>query len=138
MTEHVELPRTLAIALLQEAQHAPDREVCGLLAARNGEPHRVIPVKNSAVDKRRLFDMDERELINAVKAMREAGEELFAIYHSHPDSAPEPSQRDIGRAGYPDALHLIVSLEIKGVLQMRGWRLNGETPVPVEIGVREA
>ena len=137
MTEHVELPRTLAITLLHEAQRASDREICGLIAMREGRPSRVIPIRNAAADPRHLFDMDERELIDAMKTMREHGETLFAIYHSHPDTAPEPSRMDMERAGYPEALHLIISLQIKGVLQMQGWRLDDTSPRLVQIGVRE-
>lgn len=134
--ERIDLPRPLTLALLHQAQRSPEREVCGLVTARGGTL-RVIPIRNTAADPRHLFDMDERELIDAMRQSRERGEQLFAIYHSHPDAAPEPSLADIERAGYPDALHLIISLEIKGVLQLRGWRLNGASPVPVEIGVRE-
>ena len=134
---HVELPRTLAIRLLAEAQRTPEREVCGLIAARESVPCRVIPVRNAADDARRLFDMDERELVNAMKTMRENDETLFAIYHSHPQAAPVPSQADIARAGYPEKLHLIISLETKGVLQMRGWRFIDGQAVAVNVGVAE-
>lgn len=133
----IELPRPLAITLLHEAQRAPDREVCGLIAARKDGTYRVIPVRNTASNPRQLFEMDERELVNAFRTMRENGENLFAIYHSHPDSAPSPSKKDMQRSGYPDALHLIISLEIKGVLQMRGWRLDDSEPRAVEVGVSE-
>lgn len=136
MTERIELPRTLAIALLQQAQRFPDREICGLIAERE-QAFRVIPVSNAAMDQERLFDMDERELIDAMKTMRANGETLFAIYHSHIDSAPEPSRRDIERAGYPGVLHLIISLETKGVLQMRGWRLDDCISRAVDVGVRD-
>lgn len=137
MNARVDLPRKLAITLLHEAQRFPDREVCGLISASGQVPVRVIPVRNAATDARHLFEMDERELIDAMKAMRANGETLFAVYHSHPDGAPEPSLADIERAGYPDVLHLIISLETKGVLQMRGWRLDGAAPRAIEIGVRD-
>lgn len=133
----VDLPRPLAIRLLHEAQKFPEQEVCGLIATRDGVPCRVVPVRNAAGDVRRLFDMDERELIDAVKTMRDNGEELFAIYHSHPDAAPVPSKADIGRAGYPEKLHLIISLHTKGVLQMRGWRFDDGIARAVEVGVAE-
>lgn len=133
----IELPRPLAIRLLHEAQKTPDQEVCGLIAARDGLPCRVVSVRNAANDVQRLFDMDERELIDAVKGMRERGEELYAIYHSHPDAAPVPSEADIARAGYPEKLHLIISLETKGVLQMLGWRFVDGNPEVVEVGVAE-
>lgn len=133
----IDLPRPLAIRLLHEAQQTPDQEVCGLIAARDGVPCRVIPVRNAARDVQQLFDMDERELIDAAKAMRGSGEELFAIYHSHPDAAPVPSRADIERAGYPEKLHLIISLQTKGVLQMRGWRFTNGNAEAVEVGVAE-
>ena len=56
--------------------------------------------------------------------MREQQEELFAIYHSHPTAPAEPSATDLEMANYPDALYLIISLNTKGVLEMRGFRLN--------------
>ncbi|MBW3568106.1 MAG: M67 family metallopeptidase [Proteobacteria bacterium] len=133
----VELPRTLAIRLLHEALKAPDREVCGLIAARGSLPTRIIPVSNAATNPTRLFEMDERELIDAMKGIRESGEELFAIYHSHPDALPVPSDEDVRRAGYPEKLHLIISLQTKGVLQMRGWHFaNGEAEA-VDVGVAD-
>ena len=68
--------------------------------------------------------MDPRDQIDALREMRERGESLFAIYHSHPDSPPAPSETDLKQAGYPEALYLIISLDTKGVLEMRGWRLT--------------
>lgn len=135
--ERVELPRPVAIELLQHAQSSPEQEVCGLVFARNGAPTRSMRITNVAGSPDRLFDMDERELIDAMKTMRERGETLFAIYHSHPQSAPAPSVTDMQRAGYPEALHLIISMETRGVLQMRGWRLDSDTPCAVEVGVQE-
>ena len=135
--DRVELPRPLAIQLLHAALQTPGVEVCGLIAARDSVPVRVIPVSNVATDPRSLFEMDARELIDATKTMRENGEELFAIYHSHPDAAPMPTATDLERSGHPGKLHLIISLQVKGVLQMRGWRFSNKAPEAVEIGVQE-
>lgn len=38
------------------------------------------------------------------------GEELVAIYHSHPASQPYPSPTDRAEAHYPDAFYVLVSL----------------------------
>lgn len=135
--ERVDLPRKLAIELLDAAQRSPGHEVCGLVAARGRQPVRVIPIRNAAADPRRFFEMDERELVAAMKAMRENGEVLFGIYHSHPDAAPELSAIDIERAGYPDVLHLVVSMQVKGVLQMHGWKLDNGTARAVQVHVHE-
>lgn len=135
--ERVELPRSIVVELLRQAQQSPDAEICGLITAVDDRPVRVIQIRNTAAEPRRLFDMDERQLIDAMKQVRERGETLFAIFHSHPDAEPVPSRNDIERLGYPETLHLIISLHTKGVLQMRGWRLDGAKPGPVDIGVAE-
>lgn len=118
------IPRPLATRLLFEAQKRPDEEVCGLVGARGEVPCSLYPVVNAAAERTRRFEMDPRGQIEAMKTMRERGETLWAIYHSHPDAPPEPSARDLAELGYPNALYLIISLTIKGVLEMRGWRMT--------------
>ncbi len=121
---NVTLPRPLVNTMLHHAQLAPGSEVCGLIGARDGVPTRCYPVANVAAEPGHLFRMDPRGQIDAMRTMREHGENLFAIYHSHPASPPAPSNIDLKEAGYPEALYLIISLDTKGVLEMRGWRLT--------------
>ncbi len=79
---------------------------------------------NVAGQPAQLFSMDPARQIDTLRRMREAGEELFGIFHSHPHSPAVPSDRDLHEAGYPDALYLIASLSTKGVLELRGYRLR--------------
>jgi len=118
------LPRPLATRLLFEAQKSPDAEVCGFVGSHDGLACNVYPVRNVADEPERRFLMDAAEQVAAIKAMRERGETMLAIYHSHPDTPPEPSAEDIIGIGYPEAVLLIVSLNIKGVLEMRAWQLD--------------
>lgn len=127
------LPRTVVNRILAHAQQAPQTEVCGLIGGRAGRPATVYPVANVAGEPERLFEMDPKGQIDAMRAMREAGEELFAIYHSHPHAPAAPSPRDIDQAAYPGVLYLIVSLDIGGVLQMRGYRLRSGDVTTVEL-----
>lgn len=120
----VTLPRTLVNKILTHAQHSPESEVCGLIAARDGLPERLYPVANVADTPRTLFAMDPAAQIEAMRQMREAGEDLFAIYHSHPHAPARPSPRDLAEAAYPEALYLIVSLNTEGVLEMQGFQLR--------------
>lgn len=116
------LPRPLAVKLMHAAQLSPDAEICGLMSARDGVPHALYPVDNVADDPSRAFELDARQHIDAQRRMREAGETLLAVYHSHPTAPAEPSDLDWDGMGAPDALLLIVSLNTKGVLQTRAWR----------------
>jgi len=131
----VRLPRAIVNRILSHAQHAPETEVCGLIAGRGGEPVRVCPVPNVAREPERLFEMAPEGQIDAMRRMRENGETLFAIYHSHPHAPAVPSAQDLEQAAYPEALHLIVSLDTKGVLQLSGFRLDGGAVQPLELEV---
>ena len=135
--KHVTLPRPIVNQILHLAQREPEREVCGLVSARDGRPVRCIPVANVADEPGKLFTMDPGQQIDAMRQMREQGETLFAIYHSHPTSPAEPSAIDIEQVGYPDVLYLIVSLNTTGVLELRGYRFEDGQPEPVHLEILE-
>lgn len=111
--------------LFDEALAHGDEEVCGLIGARQNRACNVYPVANMARNRSLHFDMDGAEQISAMRLMRERGESLFAIYHSHPRSEAWPSATDIAQANYPDALYLIISLQSK-TPELRGYYLHGE------------
>ena len=119
----IQIPRKLANQLLHLAQLSPDLEVCGLVSSQNGVPCCCYPVANVAEQPAQRFLLDAAAQIAALKAMRERGEELFAIYHSHPTAPAIPSSTDLELAAYPDALTLIISLNTKGILEMRGFHI---------------
>ena len=129
----IKLPRPLVRQLLSEAQHSPSAEVCGLISARDGEPFRVYPVPNVSQTPARFFTMDPKSQIHAMRSMRDAGEELFAIYHSHPDGPATPSAEDLAQAAYPGALYLIISLQPKHAPTLRAFWLRGGQAEPVEL-----
>ena len=122
--ESVRLPRHIVNHILEHVQSEPGREVCGLVAASSGRPTRCFPVPNVAADPARRFEMEPAAQIAALRAMRETGESLFAIYHSHPSGPARPSATDLAEAAYPEALQLIVSLDTRGVLEMRAYRIR--------------
>lgn len=122
MTVHID--RTIINRILSHALHAPEQEVCGLIGAQAGTPRQVYPIKNVAAATDHLFAMDPQQQIDAMRRMRDNGETLFAIYHSHPHAPAAPSAIDLEQAAYPEALYLIISLNTKGVLEMQGYRLR--------------
>ncbi len=135
MNEPVRIPRSIVNQILHQAQQASEEEICGLIAGSAKGFTRCYPVANIAADRHRLFEMDPKGLIDALRAMRENGEEMKAIYHSHPEAPAQPSLEDIQQSEYPDVLYLIVSLATKGVLDLRGFRTRDGKIENVEIGV---
>lgn len=121
MNQTIIIPRTLANRLLTLAQLTPDVEICGLISKNTDEKYQVYPIENIAGNKSCVFEMQPKQQINAFKLIRENQQNLFAIYHSHPDSKAVPSKKDLNDAAYKDALNIIISLSTKGVLDMRGY-----------------
>ena len=135
----ISLPRKLTNQLLHLAQLSPETEVCGLIGAQaNGLPVSCYPIDNCAATPQTRFLLDAGQQIVAMRRMREKGETLFAVYHSHPHSPAQPSSTDIEQASYPQALHLIISLDTKGVLELRGFKIAGDQVEELSLNLIEA
>lgn len=119
----IQLSRKITTQLLHEAVLSPDQEVCGLVGSKDRVAHSCYPIKNIAEHPETRFQLDEKQQISAMASMRDNNESFFAIYHSHPSSPAVPSETDIKLANYPDAIHLIISLNTKGVLEIRGFTI---------------
>jgi hypothetical protein len=91
------MPRHLAIRILHEAQIAQPEPIRGVVAARHGEPSVFLPGRETVAD----------------------GDALWANLWSHPQAEAVPQAHEL-RDGL---LSLVVSLNTKGVLEMRAWRL---------------
>jgi proteasome lid subunit RPN8/RPN11 len=85
-------------------------ECCGILIGRNASIDEAVRARNIAPGPTR-FLIDPKDHIDARRAARHRGLEVLGFYHSHPHSPAWPSPSDVAEAAYPDAVHLIVSLE---------------------------
>lgn len=99
MTETVlTLPRRLAIRLLHEAQIAQPASIRGWVGARAGQP--------------------------ASWHADAAPAEVWARLWSVPTAPAVPTAAELEGGG----LHLLISLNTKGVLEMRAWQLENGRP----------
>ena len=132
----IQIPRKITNQLLHFAQISPNFEVCGLIGSKNGLPSHCYPINNAADHPRKRFLLDAGQQISTMAKMREQGEDLFAIYHSHPAAPAQPSSHDLELAAYPEALYLIISLNTKGILEMRGFKIEQKTAreIPLILG----
>lgn len=133
MITEIQLSRELTTQLLHLAQISPDAEICGLVSSQNNVPVRCYPIENIAEQPHTRFLLDPKQQITAMKQMRERGEELFAIYHSHPSAPACPSAIDLQEATYPEALMFIISLNTKGILELRAFQVANQNATEVRI-----
>ncbi|HCT98734.1 MAG TPA: hypothetical protein DF614_01240 [Methylococcaceae bacterium] len=123
MSASITLSRRLASQLLHLAQISPDAEVCGIVSQKNQQPQRCYPIKNIASNPATAFLFDPAEHISTMKTLRERGEEILAIYHSHPSAPATPSALDVANVADENVLHFIISLSTKGILELRAFNI---------------
>lgn len=132
-----QLPRHIVNQLLEQTLNAGNAEICGLIASRNGIPSTCYPVANVAANTDSQFQLEPKQQINAMRTMRETGQTLFAIYHSHPKTPATPSKQDIEQANYPDTLYLIISMATTGSVQLRGFRIENKIAHAIDVTITE-
>lgn len=136
--KEIVLPRKLVNELLHCAQATQDEEVCGFVSKNAEGQFSCYHIDNIAEQPSKRFLMDPEKQIAAIKSMRSKQEEVFAIYHSHPTAPAIPSAMDIEQAEHPNAYYLIISLNTKGVLEMRCFELlHDENIVEVNLRMQE-
>lgn len=131
--ESVKLSRQLIEQMLHHARLSPRLEVCGFITAKAGRARRCVAVPNVADQPGRRFTMDPASQIRVQRRMREQGEQLFGIYHSHPNAPAQPSATDLRLAAYPDALYIIISLVDPDAPEVRGFRIKQGRANPVHL-----
>ena len=71
------------------------------------------------------FLIDPKDHIQARRDARAAGMDVVGFYHSHPHSAPVPSETDLDEASYANHLYLIVGLAGEAA-ELRLYRFTGD------------
>ena len=111
--------------IVAHAREDLPNECCGMVGGVDGEARTVYRTRN-AFESPLRFDVHPSDLFRVTeREIPEAGEELLAIYHSHPNSEAYPSQTDINLAeGWPDPLWVICSLADPQAPVVRGFALR--------------
>lgn len=107
------------------------RECCGMLAGRDSRAVSRYPLRNLAENPHTAYFAAPEDIFVAMRRMRESGEELIAIYHSHPSGKPYPSQTDLEMAFYPNLVYLITALN--PVVETRAFSLCNNRITDIEL-----
>ena len=97
--------------IVGHARAASPNECCGLIGGTHPVAFSIYELHNRAANPLVTYEAAPEELFAAQRLMRDRGETLLAIYHSHPRSVePLPSDTDVRLAYYPETVYLIVGL----------------------------
>ena len=123
------IPRDLYAAMLAHARAGLPAECCGLLAGTVadgvGRVTQHLPLANALASPTE-YESEPRSMLAAHKAMRAAGTEVLAVYHSHPTTDPVPSRRDLERNYDERVVNLIIGLRGPEP-EVRGWWLTADS-----------
>ena len=119
--------------ILAHAAEAKPNECCGLIGGQDNQARNTYPMHNVAQDPRLAYEAAPEDLFAAQREMRERGEQLLGIYHSHPRSAqPAPSETDVRLAYYPQAVYFIVGFDEDQPV-LRAFRISEREEVWQEV-----
>jgi len=118
-------------------------EACGILIGRADGNELCITEARPAAnvwdeddEKKRRYLIDPHAQLAAERDAAAAGLAVIGFYHSHPDAAPVPSERDRA-AAWPVYVYLIVNVTTGEVGDAQLWALEpaGEALVPVPLRI---
>ena len=130
MPGSVILPARMQEAIWTHVLREMPNEGVGVLAASPDAPGTLqacYPLSNVAAQPARRYLADPLELLRALRAMRQGGLNLGAIYHSHPSGRARPSPTDLELARYP-VPYLIADVQRR---ELRAYLLPGNTEIEV-------
>jgi len=132
----VELARADCDAIVAHAQDEYPNECCGLLAGSGGRVQQIYRMDN-AEHSPATYRVDPRDLLRVFQELDGVGLELVGIYHSHTHSPAYPSPTDVRYAeGYPEAVHVIVSLADRTSPALRAFTITDGQIADEEVVVR--
>ena len=111
-------------AIAAAARRAAPAECCGLLLGAGDAVTEAVEARNISASLNR-FIIDPADHIAIRRDARQRHLDVAGFYHSHPHSAPHPSETDRAEAAYPGHLYLIVSLADGGE-EARLFRLEND------------
>jgi [CysO sulfur-carrier protein]-S-L-cysteine hydrolase len=108
----VTITQTQLARIFAHARAAVPAECCGLISGNDRQVAQTIyQLNNVSPTSNVAYEAAPEDLFAAQRQMRDRGEMLLGIYHSHPRSTnPYPSDTDVRLAYYPDAVYFIIGL----------------------------
>src|SRR4026209_262516 len=99
----LQLRRDHVDAMIAHARETAPAECCGLIGGvSETRAATLYRLRNVTSPPESGYESAPEELCAAQRQMRERGEDLLAIYHSHPRASdPSPSDTDVRRAYHP-------------------------------------
>jgi len=116
------LKKELLRRIVEHAIRKFPNEACGILSGSAGKAAKVYKMTNTDKSPQTFF-MDAKEQLRVMKEIRNQGQEMIGIYHSHVASEAYPSSHDVEFALYPEVSYVIISIKDKKNPSIRSFKI---------------
>jgi proteasome lid subunit RPN8/RPN11 len=137
----VRISQAIYDGMIDHVREGGAEERCGIIASRDDVAVELYRMRNALDTPRYGYTIDAAELYKVVNEIEDGGLDIGVIYHSHPRSAPEPSQADInlakspdGRPLWPGTIYIIVGFA-QTEPDVKAWHLGGDDVAEAELDV---
>jgi proteasome lid subunit RPN8/RPN11 len=134
------LPRRLALKILSAAQASQPNRMAGVVAANRDGACAFYPLSNLAANREASVVHGMGEVGDLKAKLQPREERVWAYVSSHPvvmDVQARVAVADFMDSPFPQAKHLRISLNTKGVLEMRAFYLREAEVVEEDLKIRD-
>jgi proteasome lid subunit RPN8/RPN11 len=122
----LEIPRKILDTMISHCVREAPLECCGILGGIAPPLVTSIYLLRNESQSETRYSADPHDLINTQLELRRRGEDILAIYHSHPRWHAIPSRTDLAENYYGEVPRIIVSL-LGDSPDVRVWRLDPDS-----------
>jgi [CysO sulfur-carrier protein]-S-L-cysteine hydrolase len=129
------LPEEISRRLLALAASEAPYEACALLGGDRalGLATTMHPARNALASPYR-YEVDPGDLVRIVHEIERQGDDLVAIFHSHPAGPAALSPTDVREARYA-VVQLLAGPSRRGATDLSAWRIDGREAVRVPLTI---
>jgi proteasome lid subunit RPN8/RPN11 len=106
----IKIPKSILHEMIKHAKKESPLECCGILVGNGDTVEKAFDLENAERSPIR-YSISPQEQMKVYEEMENLALEMVAIYHSHPQTIPFPSETDVKFALYPEVASIIVSLK---------------------------
>lgn len=114
-SEKIIIPQSLYDQMIEHGRVTLPYEACGMFSGNNQKIKSFWPLENESKSDRRFF-VSKKVVEETIQKVKELDQQIVAIYHTHPSTAPIPSIYDIKHHVDHDVKMVIISYKTKSAI----------------------
>ncbi len=130
----IRIPKSVFNGMVEHAKKESPLECCGILGGKDHTVEKAFELQNAEKSPIR-YSMAPQDQLRIFEEMEKGAMEMVAIYHSHPQTIPFPSETDVKLAFYPEMTSIIISLKEEENPVVKAFRIGKEAIYLEEIEV---